>query len=96
MSDTQDSPSTEAAPIEAAPPETPPAAEGQAPVHVETESTTPEAFPMSEIPPMPETPLREFADHMDAERQHLKDWVRKELHLLVHGMSHEDRLKENP
>lgn len=48
------------------------------------------------IPPMPANPVREFADHMDMVRQHMKDWVRKELHLITHGMSHEDRVKENP
>lgn len=94
MSDTEDITTTEAAP---ASPETAPTADaGQAPVHVETESTMPEAFPTSAIPPMPGTPMREFADHMDAAQQAVKDWVRKELHLLIHGMSHEDRLKENP
>lgn len=52
--------------------------------------------PPREIPPVPESPVREFADHMDRARQAVKDWVRKELHLASHGMSHEDRVKENP
>jgi hypothetical protein len=48
------------------------------------------------IPPVPTSPVREFADHIDRERQMFKDWVRQELHLAAHGMSHEDRVKENP
>ena len=48
------------------------------------------------IPPMPETPEREFADHLDRAQQAVKDWVRKEIHLASNGMSHADRLKENP
>jgi hypothetical protein len=52
--------------------------------------------PASKAPPMPEPPPREFADHMDRAQQAVKDWVRKELHLAMHGVSHEDRIAENP
>ena len=49
-----------------------------------------------EVPPMPENPPRHFTDHVDRERQALKDWVRKEIHLAIYGVSHEDRVRENP
>lgn len=52
--------------------------------------------PPSKAPPMPETPAREFADHMDRAQQAVKDWVRKELHLHAHGVSLADRIVENP
>lgn len=52
--------------------------------------------PANAVPPMPETPVREFADHMDRAQQAVKDWVRKELHLHAHGVSLPDRIKANP
>jgi hypothetical protein len=62
----------------------------------QAEPAAPEPESAPSIPPVPETPVREFADHMDRAQQAVKDWVRKELHLFAHGMSHEDRVKENP
>lgn len=72
--------------------ETNPAANNAAGQTIEFKPTA----PANTVPPMPETPVREFADHMDRAQQAVKDWVRKELHLAMHGMSHEDRVKENP
>jgi hypothetical protein len=46
--------------------------------------------------PPAEAPVREFADHMDRAQQAVKDWVRKELGLLVQGKSHDERVSENP
>lgn len=74
--------------------------------HEDAGTTKPEAVrstiefkptaPASTAPPMPETPMREFADHMDRAQQAVKDWVRKELHLHAHGVSLPDRIKANP
>lgn len=50
----------------------------------------------SDIPPMPQPPERDFTDSIAHERQDMKDWIRKELYLLNHGMSLEDRRRENP
>lgn len=46
--------------------------------------------------PPAEGTIREFADHIDRERQMFKDWVRKEIGLLVQGKSHDERAAENP
>jgi hypothetical protein len=50
----------------------------------------------SGVPPLPRTPAPELADHMARERQGFKDWVRMELHLFKHDVSHEDRVAQNP
>lgn len=46
--------------------------------------------------PPEESPVREFADHMDRAQQAIKDWVRKEIGLLTQNKSHDERVKENP
>lgn len=56
---------------------------------------TPETLVAKHQPPAEGT-IREFADHIDRERQAVKDWVRKEIGLLVQGKSHDERAQENP
>lgn len=52
--------------------------------------------PIGKHQPPAESVVREFADHIDRERQAFKDWVRKEIGLLVQGKSHDERAAENP
>lgn len=49
-----------------------------------------------EAPPPVEAAEPVELDHIGRARQWLKDWVRRELSLHADGMSHEDRVKENP
>ena len=85
------------------------AQEGQAPVKVidtpldasttdQAAPADPDALPdaVARHQPPAESPLREFADHMDRERQAFKDWVRKEIGLLMQNKSHDERVAENP
>lgn len=71
--------------------------EGQADhkIVVSTESKTLGEAVARHQPPE-ESPVREFADHMDRAQQAIKDWVRKEIGLFMQNKSHDERVKENP